>query len=535
VALSPLTRSGASFRVNGQPIRLSGANAYWLGLDDNAGNSAGSFPSHSTITNALQGIKAMGANLVRAHTVGISTGLSTSFETAAGVFNDDNLDSADWAVAEAGRLGIYLMVPLTDNWNYYHGGKWNFVHWAYQQNSSGFAADTPGTTKDDPNERVFFANTAPGLRVRALFKAYISAWLNHVNPYTGLAYKDDPTLAIVETGNEVYYAAQVGSNEWTQDIASYVKSIAPGKLVADGSAADRVAVSSQPGITASAVDVLGAHYYPQTQSGSYPPAEFNATGTGYPSGTALQQLAADSVAADGAGKPFIVGEYPWTRATVNQWYSAIQNDGRIDGDLFWSFIGGTETHGGSFGSDDYPVHYPYQGSNEQTYAPALAAHIDALTPSASTAATWQVSEVSLISSSAPAASWQVSEVSISPTSTPDPISLAPIATQTVNSFDPVTITAAPANGSPTPDSYAFTLVPNADVTRLPLTGTGASRSFVAPGRMAGCDVVIRVDAISAGLVVGSTTATVHVGIHNDFVRVNGAWVAISAPRPIVVA
>jgi len=373
-----LTRAGANLQVNGSNRRLSGANAYWLGLNDNAGTSAGSFPSKTSITAAVQGMREMGVNLVRAHTVGISTGTPNSFEPSVGVFSDANLDAADWAVWQAKQAGIYLMVPLTDNWNYYHGGKWNFVHWAYQQNPSGIT-DTPGTSKDDVNERIFFANSTAGLRVRALFKDYISHWLNHVNPYTGLAYKDDPTIAIIETGNEIYYAAQTGSNEWTQDIASYVKSIAPDKLIADGSAADRVAVSTQPGLTAAAVDIVGAHYYPQQQSGYYPPVTFGAAGAGYPAGTALQQLVADATTAANAGKPFIVGEYPWTRSDVATWYSTIESTAAIDGDMFWSMVAGTEVHGGTFGSDDYPVHRPYLGSNETANAPALAQHISSMT------------------------------------------------------------------------------------------------------------------------------------------------------------
>jgi hypothetical protein len=379
-AAALITRSNGVLSINSVRTRLGGANAYWLGLDDNNGVN---FPSKTTITNAMKGMRSKGVNLVRAHTVGISTGTPQSFETAAGVFNHDNLDAADYAVYQAKQNGIYLMVPLTDNWNYYHGGKWNFVHWAYQQNSSGIT-DTPGTTKDDVNERIFFANTAPGLRVRALFKAYISAWLNHVNPYTGLAYKDDPTIAILETGNEIYYAAQLGTNEWTQDIASYIKSIAPNKLVADGSAADRVAVSSAPGLTAAAVDIVGAHYYPQQQSGQYPPVNFTATGSGYPAGTAIQQLAADATAASNAGKAFIVGEYPWTRSDVAQWYAAVENNTAITGDMFWAMIGTTtdgtpEVHGGAFGSDDYALHIPFSGTNEQTYGPALATHISKVT------------------------------------------------------------------------------------------------------------------------------------------------------------
>jgi hypothetical protein len=373
-----LTRSGAQLLINGSAQRFSGANAYWLGLDDNAGDSTGSYPSKATITAAIAGMRQMGINLVRAHTIGISSGTSKSFQTAVNTYIDGNLDAADWAVHEAKAAGIRLMVPLTDNWNYYHGGLWWFVHQAYLQNPSGIT-DVDGQTKDDINNRQFFANTAAGLRIRALFKDYISHWLNHVNPYTGLAYKDDTTLAAIELGNEMYFAAQLGTNEWTQDIASFVKSIAPNKWVADGSPADRVAVSTQPGLAAAAVDIVGGHYYPQTQSGQYPPVPFGASGTGYPAGTALQQLTADATAAANAGKAFIVGEYPWTRSDIAAWYAAIESTTTIDGDLFWAMIGGTETHGGSFGSDDYPVHRPYLGSSETTNAPALAHHISTIT------------------------------------------------------------------------------------------------------------------------------------------------------------
>jgi DNA polymerase-3 subunit delta len=43
----------------------------------------------------------MGATVVRAHTVGVSTGSALSFEPALGVFNATNLDAADRAIAKA--------------------------------------------------------------------------------------------------------------------------------------------------------------------------------------------------------------------------------------------------------------------------------------------------------------------------------------------------------------------------------------------------------------------------------------------------
>ena len=386
MTLAPVIRSGPSLQVNGAKWTGSGLNCYWLGLDDNAGTPTGSFPSHATITAAFDGMQAMGANLVRAHTVGISAGTAKSYLTGYSgttpTYVEANLDSADWAVYQAGLHGIRLMVPLTDNWNYYHGGLWNFVHWAYQQNPAGFPGDvnegfTGGAGKDDQNQREFFRNTAAGLRARALFKDYISHWAGHLNPYTGLTYGLDPTIAFVETGNEIYYAAQVGSNEWTQDIASHIKANTSGKLVIDGSGASGQAVSTMPGLTAAAVDGVTAHYYPQRASAGYTSQTFNSTDSSFPAGSARQQLAADSAAALAASKAFILGEFPWTRPDVADFLADIEASTAIDGDMAWSFIAGTEVHGGSFGGDDFPIHWPYASGQEATYAPALAAHIRA--------------------------------------------------------------------------------------------------------------------------------------------------------------
>ncbi len=49
-----------------------------------------------------------------------------SFEPALGVFNAAALDAADYAIATAEKLGLRLVVPLTDNYAYYHGGYHNF-------------------------------------------------------------------------------------------------------------------------------------------------------------------------------------------------------------------------------------------------------------------------------------------------------------------------------------------------------------------------------------------------------------------------
>jgi hypothetical protein len=105
----------------------------------------------------------------------------------------------------------------------------------------------------------------------------------------------------------------------------------------------------------------------------------------------------------------------------------------------------------------------------------------------------------------------------------------PVAAQSVQSLKLVSVTATLTTGSATPDSYSWSLQPNTDVHTLPLVATGSSVSFVSPGRMNGCTVALQVKAISGGVVVASTVATVTVGKHADFIYSGGKWVAITAP------
>jgi hypothetical protein len=64
----------------------------------------------------------MGATAVRSHTLGISVGCSL-VEPALGKFNQVALQHIDYAIESARDHPIKLIIPLTDNWHYYHGGK----------------------------------------------------------------------------------------------------------------------------------------------------------------------------------------------------------------------------------------------------------------------------------------------------------------------------------------------------------------------------------------------------------------------------
>jgi mannan endo-1,4-beta-mannosidase len=78
-----------------------------------------------------------------------------------------------------------MILPLVDNFKYYHGSKYDFIGFRFANTSY------PGTA--------FYTNRA----VVQAYTAYIQKIVTRVNPYTGLTYGNDPTILAWETGNEL--------------------------------------------------------------------------------------------------------------------------------------------------------------------------------------------------------------------------------------------------------------------------------------------------------------------------------------------
>lgn len=110
------------------------------------------------------------------------------------------------------RWGIRLIIPLTDQYDYYHGGKLDFLRFRNLSTS---------------DESAFYSNTD----VVSDYKQYIGTLINRTNTYTNIAYHQDPTILAWETGNELKDPPAT----WTSDITSYIKALAPQQLTMDGS------------------------------------------------------------------------------------------------------------------------------------------------------------------------------------------------------------------------------------------------------------------------------------------------------------
>lgn len=306
-------RSGTQLMLNGHPFRFVGANIYWLGLDENVDGI--DYPTYFRVKDVFNSALAMGLTVVRSHTLGISVGCSLCLEPSLGIFNSEAFKHLDYAIEAANEAGIRLIIPLTDNWHYYQGGKHTFTDWR-------------GVPEDQ-----FYTNSI----VIGDFEQYISTLLNHINSYTGIAYKDDPTILAWETGNELQSPVS-----WTQQIASFIKHIDTHHLVADGNYEHNMGFANFAAYVshATSVDVYTGHYYPLD----------------------TRETVLDAALAQKAGKAFFVGEYDWTGKyggdSLSSFQHIIENDPAISGDLFWSLFAHDDMGRLVQHFDGYTLHYP---------------------------------------------------------------------------------------------------------------------------------------------------------------------------------
>ncbi|KAI0136507.1 glycoside hydrolase [Xylariales sp. AK1849] len=318
--LSSVTRKGSTLLVDGKEWKAVGPNIYWLGLDENVVPPEGdpydaatksSYPTKGRITDALATVKALGGTMIRAHTLGVNLGNPLTVMPQLGVINEAAFESIDWAVYQAGLYGIRLMVPLTDNWDYYHGGKYDFLRW--------FGYNLTQTEDSrNPDIQHFYTDA----KIVAAFKDYIEKLVTHKNQYTGLTYAEDPTIFAYETGNELQGPVSGDLDcpaDWVQDIAAFVKSLAPSKLIVDGTAG-----VNKTHFEIKEIDLFSNHYYP-----------VNTT-----------KLELDIAAVKSADRAYFAGEYGWTGPDASggpvnlvSFFSIIENNPTVAGDAFWSLFG----------------------------------------------------------------------------------------------------------------------------------------------------------------------------------------------------
>lgn len=232
---------GTRFMLDGSPFYYAGTNCYYL-----------TFKSQEAVDSVFKDAEAMGLKVIRVWgnlDVGVKTGTTDSegkpvftnnndgpgekdgiyfqyFDKDLGkpVINEgkDGLQKLDYALYQAEKHGIKLLITFTNYWDAF-GGMGQYVKWAQELGITGLK-------KDD-----FYTNET----LKGWYKDYVNGLLNHTNPYTGRKLKDEPSVFAWELANEprCNTDAQCKDNilyNWAKEMSEYVKSVDPNHMVALG-------------------------------------------------------------------------------------------------------------------------------------------------------------------------------------------------------------------------------------------------------------------------------------------------------------
>ena len=317
-------RSGPNLTLDGQPFRFAGTNNYYL-----------IYSSKYMVDDVLNTAATSGFAVVRTWGWLEQAQDGVKFQSWDGSkisYNDGatGLEHLDYVVAAAGKIGLKLVIPFTNNWSDF-GGMDAYVGWAGDSTHDAFYTDP---------------------KIRQWFRDWIAHLLNHVNSITGIAYKDDPTIMAWELANE---PSCVGSalpasdqcttatiTSWAADMSTYVKSIDSRHLLGSGSngfldqpgatdftlngsgGVDEVALANLPNI-----DLLSYHLYPEAW--------------GKDSAWATTWITQHISLAKSIGKPSMLGEFAWKtpddrNEVYKSWTDTVYSGGGT-GALFWMLSG----------------------------------------------------------------------------------------------------------------------------------------------------------------------------------------------------
>ncbi|KXZ54659.1 hypothetical protein GPECTOR_4g725 [Gonium pectorale] len=209
--LHPISR-GTQFIEDGKPFYFVGFNAHWL-------------PNLATFEHEWGRTQA--AHFMRsAQKLGMRVGRWWAFNKALpanpGEYEEDQFLGLDYTLYLASKFGIRVILALTNLWPQYRGPE----HFLYMATGSA-----NGKTVLD-----YYADRA----TRELVKRHMDTVVRRVNAYSGVTYRDDPTILGWDVMNEPRCPGCDASEmaiklDWIAEMAAYLRSIDPNHLITMGS------------------------------------------------------------------------------------------------------------------------------------------------------------------------------------------------------------------------------------------------------------------------------------------------------------
>ncbi len=283
-------------------------------------------PDEFEITDALTAIQQSGGRATRIYTLSVQApGDAPDIPRhvlGPGQFNEEAFRALDKVLEVANRTGVRVIIPFVDNW----------IWWGGIREYAAFRGKKKEAFWTDP-------------QIIADFKKTIEHVINRTNTYTGIKYKNDKAILAWETGNELQCP-----DEWTREIARYIKSLDENHLVIDGFFSS---VLRDESIENPYIDIVTTHHYPSN------PREM------------FEQVKSNRAKSKGK-KPYFVGEFGFVETdAVRTLLNNVIADG-TSGALIWSLRyrsrdGGFYWHSEPFGGDRYKAYHWSGFASGQAY------------------------------------------------------------------------------------------------------------------------------------------------------------------------
>ncbi|QDZ21967.1 glycoside hydrolase [Chloropicon primus] len=237
-------------RKDCQSLYLTGWNAWDITraarISPRNHKTRGGLTGEEAVRLQFQEANALGLNVVRAwaHTVDPAYRVMVS----PGLYDEAGLEAIDYVLHQARESGVRVILSFVDNWKY-HGGVDEMVD---------FSETAPERTSERPTDesgdfdQVSLNETVKEYEVRrhALFftdegsrevyKSHVRELLNRRNAYSGVLYRDDPTVFAWNLINEprceswLVEGCEASLQEWIEEMSLYVKKLDPNHLVTVG-------------------------------------------------------------------------------------------------------------------------------------------------------------------------------------------------------------------------------------------------------------------------------------------------------------
>ncbi|MBV6421955.1 MAG: hypothetical protein DAHOPDDO_03243 [Ignavibacteriaceae bacterium] len=210
--------SGDIFILNNEEFKFFGFNAYYLQSE------AGKIERRYIVNDVFQSAVTIGVNVIRTWTFYEDSSFSNPSVIRKSPYEvqESGLIALDYVLQKAKEKGIYLILTLSNNYSAF-GGIPQYIKWANQIKLNG---------SDNYSHNDFFVNDS----LKQWFKYHIELLLDRTNTFTGIKYKDDPTILSWEIMNEAENPEKDFNaiKNWYEEISSFIKSIDRNHLITTG-------------------------------------------------------------------------------------------------------------------------------------------------------------------------------------------------------------------------------------------------------------------------------------------------------------